>query len=339
MDLKEVKEKEIWNKFVSEHGPKSGSFLHSWEWTEFQGGKPIGMYQKGKLEAAAHLVETKLPAGKKYLYCPRGPISSSLWYVGDLVRVLADQYAQEQGTMFVRFDPPVEGSAKMSGKRIVSSATIQPKQTLLLDLSKETDQLLAEMHQKTRYNIRLAAKKGVAVEVLDPDQFDQVWPVFEQTAKRDKFQMHDQEYYKRMLSCGNDTRTCPPKLEEQRGKGVNVRLVVARYESKIIAATIMIDFAGVRTYLHGASSNQHREVMAPYAIHWHEIQDAVAQGFRYYDFWGVSDTNPAWKGITRFKRGFAGFEIQYPGTYDFALKSGQYWLYKIVRRLRYGFRA
>jgi len=328
MDLKEVKDKEIWNKFVKEHGPKSGSFLHSWEWTEFQGGQRIGMYQKGKLEALANLIETKLPAGKKYLYCPRGPVSSALWHVNDLVDVIAKQYACEQGIMFIRFDPPVEGSTKMSGKRIVSSATIQPKQTLLLDLSKEADQLLAEMHQKTRYNIRLAAKKGVAVEVLNPDQFDQVWPVFEQTAKRDKFQLHDREYYQRMLSCGNDTR-----------KGVKIRLVVARYNDQIIAATIMIDFAGVRTYLHGASSSQHREVMAPYAIHWHEIQDAIKQGYSYYDFWGVSDTNPEWKGITRFKRGFAGFEIQYSGTYDFALNLGQYWIYKIVRRLRYGFRA
>ncbi|MFH1314799.1 MAG: peptidoglycan bridge formation glycyltransferase FemA/FemB family protein [Candidatus Uhrbacteria bacterium] len=328
MNLLEITDKQIWNEFVQQHAPRSGAFLHSWEWAEFQGGKRIGMYQKDKMEAVAHLIETKLPAGKKYLYCPRGPLSSALWYVGDLVNLIAKQYAADQGAMFVRFDPPVEGSTKMTGKGIVSSAIIQPKQTLLLDLSKGADQLLVEMHQKTRYNIRLAEKKGVTVEELDSDQFDQVWPVFEQTAQRDKFQMHDREYYQKMLFCGADTR-----------EGVKFRLVIARYKNQIIAVTIMIDFAGVRTYLHGASSNQHREVMAPYAIHWHEIQDAIKQGHRYYDFWGVSDTNLEWKGITRFKRGFAGFEIQYPGTYDLALNSGQYWIYKILRRIRYGSRS
>jgi lipid II:glycine glycyltransferase (peptidoglycan interpeptide bridge formation enzyme) len=101
----------------------------------------------------------------------------------------------------------------------------------------------------------------------------------------------------------------------------------------------MIDFAGVRTYLHGASSNKHRNLMAPYAIHWHQIQDAKQQGLEGYDFWGVSDTNKQWKGITRFKRGFKGFEIEYAGTFDYVLNSTEYFLYQFARRLRYGKRG
>jgi peptidoglycan pentaglycine glycine transferase (the first glycine) len=323
MELKEVKDKKVWNKFVSEHGPKSGSFLHSWDWIQFQGGKPIGLYQKEKLEAVAHLIEKRLPAGKKYFYCPRGPVSSSLWFVGDLVRVLADQYAKKHGAMFIRFDSPVEGSGKKVGKRIRATASVQPKQTLLLDLKKDPERLLAEMHHKTRYNIRLAERKRIKVEVLGSDQFDQVWPVFEQTAERDQFGLHDKEYYQRMLS----------------SNGSLIRLVVAKHENEIIAATIMIDFAGVRTYLHGASSNKHRNLMAPYAIHWHQIQDAKQQGLEGYDFWGVSDTNKQWKGITRFKRGFKGFEIEYAGTFDYVLNSTEYFLYQFARRLRYGKRG
>jgi len=326
MEIKKIEDKKIWNDFVTEHGPRSGSFLHSWEWCEFQGGQTIGMYQNNKLEAVAHLIENGLPAGKKYLYCPRGPVSSALWYVGDLVEALAE-YSREQEVMFIRFDPPAEGTGRLSGRGFKKTATVQPKQTLQLDLSKGADRLLAEMHHKTRYNIRLSAKKDITIEVVDPGQFDRVWPVFEQTAQRDKFRLHGQEYYQRMLLCGTDTR-----------EGVNVRSVVTRYKDEIIAATIMIDFAGVRTYLHGASSNKHRNLMAPYAIHWHEIQDAIKQGYRYYDLWGVSDTNPAWKGITRFKRGFGGKEINYPGTYDLPLKKTEYFLYQLVRRLRYGSR-
>ncbi len=321
MEIRKVEDKKIWNEFVTEHGPRSGSFLHSWEWVRFQSGQAIGMYQKDKLEAAVHLIENQLPAGNKYLYCPRGPIASALWYVGDLVQGLR-QHAQDQGAMFIRFDPPVKGSGKLSGSSFIKTATVQPKQTLQLDLSKDAERLLAEMHHKTRYNIRLSAKKDLTIEVVDPGQFDQVWPVFEQTAERDKFRLHDQKYYKHMI----------------KSLGPMIRLVVAKHENEIIAATIMIDFAGVRTYLHGASSNKHRNLMAPYAIHWHEIQDAITQGYRYYDFWGVSDTNLAWKGITRFKRGFGGAEIEYPGTFDYVINKPQYLLYKIARRLRYGSR-
>ncbi len=342
MKLEEVKDKKLWNDFVSEHGPRSGSFLHSWEWGEFKyiAGEPVsrvGLFQKDKLEAVALLIETPLPYGYKYFFCPRGPVSSALWYDKDLAEVLAKQFAQEQGAMFLRFEPIAEGEA-MREPGVSKSASIHPKQTLLLDLKKESEQLLKDMHQKTRYNIRLAEKKGVAVEVLGSGQFDQAWPVFEETATRDKFRLHDKEYYQKLISHGSLIRSegqTPSKMAE---KNFAARLVVARYENEIIAATIMIDFAGVRTYLHGASSNKHRNVMAPYLIHWHEIQDAAKQGYRYYDFWGVSDTNPEWKGITRFKRGFGGEEIKYPGTYDLVLNKLQYLAYGIVRRVRYGSR-
>jgi len=326
MEIKKIDNQKIWNDFVTEHGPRSGAFLHSWEWGEYllsmgDHVRRLGLHQKDKLEAVACLIENQLPAGKKNLYCPRGPIASALWYVGDLVQSL-EQYTQDQGAMFIRFDCPVEGSGKLSGSRFVKTVTIQPKQTLQLDLSKDAERLLAEMHHKTRYNIRLAAKKEIKIEVLGADQFDQAWPVFEQTAERDKFRLHDQDHYKQMI----------------KSLGSMMRLVVAKHENEIIAAVIMIDFAGVRTYLHGASSNKHRNLMAPYAIHWHEIQDAIKQGYEYYDFWGVSDTNPAWKGITRFKRGFGGTEIEYPGTFDYVINKPQYLLYKIARRLRYGSR-
>ena len=322
MDLKIVNDKKKWNEFVQKHAPRSGAFLHSWEWVKFQDGRPIGMYQKDKLEAVTHLIKTALPGKKKYLYCPRGPLSSNLWYVGDLIEVIAKELPAAQEAMFIRFDPAIEGSGKMSGHGFRATATVQPKRTLMLDLSKEPERLLAEMHHKTRYNIRLAAKKDLVIEVLDPDQFDQVWPVFEETAQRDKFRLHDQDYYQQMLN----------------SLGSLGRLVVAKSKGQIIAATIMIDFAGVRTYLHGASSNEHRNLMAPYAIHWHEIQNAIKQGYKYYDFWGISKTNPDWKGITRFKKGFTGFEINYPGTFDYPLNKGQYLLYRLVRRLRYGSR-
>jgi peptidoglycan pentaglycine glycine transferase (the first glycine) len=300
----------LWNAYVAEHGPRSGAFLQSFEWGECQSSLGHHVYRRGDLShGAAQFVETRLPFGMNYLYCPRGPIG----------RVDLVEPAQKSAAMFVRIEP----EKKPSDVRLRPSVRVQPTHTLILDLTKGPEAILAAAHEKTRYNVRLAERKGVQVE-LDSKSFGDAWPLFEVTGQRGRFRLHDRDYYAMML--------------EQVQGGAKASLAVARYGGKVIAANIIMDFAGTRTYLHGASSDEHRNVMAPYLLHMKLIEEACALGLKAYDWWGVApaDAPPShsWTGITRFKLGFGGERVEYPGTFDLVTDPFKYGLYRFLRKLR-----
>ncbi|MBU0531826.1 MAG: peptidoglycan bridge formation glycyltransferase FemA/FemB family protein [Candidatus Uhrbacteria bacterium] len=329
MEIKPIEDKEQWNKFVAQHGPRSGAFLHSFEWGRFQeaiGRKVhrVGAFQGEDQIAAALVIEHSLPAGQKYVYCPRGPIFVDKKFNPEVLEEIARDFAAGSKAMFFRFEPPVETASTKTSRIIKPTVSVQPKETLILDLSLGMDELLAEMHHKTRYNMRLAEKKGVEVVELGLEDFDSVWDLFHQTATRNEFRLHEKSHYTKLFDS-------LPKSGEPA-----VRLIGARHEGDLIAAVINIDFAGTRTYLHGASATFKRNLMAPFAIHAHEITNAIDCGFLWYDLWGISDVNPNWKGITRFKRGFGGIEIAYSGTYDLILRQPQYMLYSLARKVLYG---
>ncbi len=331
MQIREVADKKTWNEFVANNGPRSGAFLHSWEWGEFQAAigrkvRRVGIYEGDQQIAAALVVEHVLPAGQKYIYCPRGPIFYEKKFKAEILNRLASKLGSVSGSIFFRFEPPVEQAPTLMNSRVRPTVSVQPKETLLLDLAKGAESLLKEMHQKTRYNIRLASKKGVKVKELGFDQFGHIWDLFKQTAKRNEFRLHESSHYKELFN------------QFSRSGEPAVRFIGAYFEDDLIATVINVDFAGTRVYLHGASSDYHRNVMAPFAIHWHEIEDAIKRGYLWYDFWGVSDINPNWKGITRFKRGFGGEELKYPGTFDFVLNKPKYLMYSWIRRFVYGSR-
>lgn len=210
-------------------------------------------------------------------------------------------------------------------KRFVKTIDLQPADTLITDLHLPRETRLAAMHAKSRYNLRLAERKGVEVDLSAAVAFDEVWPLFEITARRGKFSLHPKAYYQAMLS----TLATGP---------CRAFLAVARFEGTIVAANLMIDEGKTRTYLHGASSDQHREVMAPYLLHSVLMEDAVAKGMVAYDWWGVSPEeakkNHPWAGVTRFKLGFGGERVSYPGTFDAVIHPARYGLYILARRAR-----
>jgi lipid II:glycine glycyltransferase (peptidoglycan interpeptide bridge formation enzyme) len=123
------------------------------------------------------------------------------------------------------------------------------------------------------------------------------------------------------------------------GQSGFLKMFLAEYQGKIIAANLIILFGDCVTYVHGASGDEYREVMAPHLLQWRQIQAAKKLGFKYYDFWGVAPTGAdekhPWQGITRFKRGFAGSEFNYLGARDLILDTFWYRIYKTVQRLRF----
>jgi len=219
----------------------------------------------------------------------------------------------------------------------------QPQHTLILDITKSEEEILSQMKQKTRYNIRLAERKGVKIKKISRPNNQEIQTFLNlsaQTSKRDKFQIHPKEYYQKMLKilCQNSM----------------AKLFLAEYQNEIIAANIVIFFSGKAIYSHGASSSNHREAMAPYLLHWEQIKEAKKLECQSYDFWGIdfskskiqnskSQINSKfktqnsklnnWVGITRFKKGFGGEEISYLESYDVILKPILYWVYKIGKKI------
>ena len=202
------------------------------------------------------------------------------------------------------------------GLALQKSVNQQPAQTLVVDLAASPEELLAAMHQKTRYNARLAEKKGVVVRQGTLADFPAFWQLMSQTGERDAFRLHSEQHYRRILEKGADVYS----------------LFVAEMEGRVLAAGIFAFFGDTATYVHGASSNQDRQYMAPYALQWQVMSFAKKQGYRYYDFFGVD--NSKWPGVTRFKMGFGGQIEAYPGTFDIIFNRGYYNFYQVARRLR-----
>jgi lipid II:glycine glycyltransferase (peptidoglycan interpeptide bridge formation enzyme) len=180
------------------------------------------------------------------------------------------------------------------------------------------------MKPKTRYNIKLAEKKRVTIRIAGPEAFDEFMVLMKDTAKRDGFSLHLADRYLNMLKV-------------LKGGECRAFLAFADFEGKALAANLMIDSFGMRTYLHGASSSEMRNVMAPYALHWHLIKDAAERGMSAYDFWGIAPVGAPedhpWAGITRFKLGFGAEVVEMPGTFDFPLSTFWYGIYKLARRV------
>ena len=202
--------------------------------------------------------------------------------------------------------------------------SVQPQHTIAMDLSKTEEELLVQMHEKTRYNVRLAERRGVLVKQVPADSgIKTFWELLEETAERDGFSAHPRAHYEKLAEVFS---------ESQDASSPHARLYAAEYRDTPLAAALIMFHAGTATYLHGASSNEHRELMAPHLLHWHIMQDAKAAGYATYDFWGIDDKNPYWAGITRFKRGFGGSEFSYSDSYDIISSGMWYGAYRVARK-------
>ena len=283
------------------------SFLQSAGWEEFQ--KSVG--NKVFRVDDVLLIQKSLPFNKCYFYIPRADI--------DIDKV--KELAKKENCIFLRIEPA--DKLQVTSYKLQKVADVQPSKTVILDLDKSEEEILKDMHQKTRYNIRLAEKKGVKIKELN--DFEVFWNLMEETTKRDKFRGHGKEYYEKMLSL---TPNPSP-----RGRGeLNIKLYAAEYEGKVLAVGIFVFYDDTATYLHGASTHENKNVMAPYLLHWEMIKLAKKQGYKYYDFYGIDEQK--WAGITRFKKGFSTEETNYSGAFDVVFNKGWYLVYKIFKKIR-----
>lgn len=328
MQLINITNRKQLNDFIASQ--KMSQFLQSFEWGEFQekvAGKifRLGVINDDSLVVVATIVKKTLPMGKSYFYCPRGPIEQSVDIsrstqardeTAELLFNDIRKLAREEEVMFLRLEPLNELCIKDLKSQVLKTLDVQPSNTLVLDLTKLEVELLGEMHAKTRYNIKLAEKRGVIIEEAEAIRFDDFWQLMSETSERDNFRLHGINYYKNMLEVDSKY----------------IKLYFASHNGNPISTGIFSFFGDTVTYLHGASSSVDRNVMAPYLLHWQIINLAKSQGYKYYDFNGVDEKR--WPGVTRFKNGFGGSAVNYPGTFDMIFDQGWYSIYKMVRKAR-----
>lgn len=293
------------------------SFLQSPEWEAFQ--KLLGRRTYRRCDML--LIEHTLPFGQHYLYAPRPLLDTPHSLAAFLEGVR--EIARDQGTLFLRIDPLATSHPLALGSHAAPS--IQPRHTTFLDLTASEEELLAGMHAKTRYNIRLAERKEVRVDQAGSGDLGRFLDILRETSARDHFRTHEPSHYEKLL--------------EVRSGDFSNELFFATYRRAVLAGALVNFYRpfSSATYLHGASSRNHREKMAPHLLHWRIAQEAKKRGFRTYDLWGVDAKD--WPGLTRFKLGFGGSIREYPPSVDFVFQPLRYLLYRFARMMARGFLA
>lgn len=299
-------------------------FLQSELWLRFQEatGKETVPFS-GDGFSANGIVHT-LPFVGRYLYIPRGPLAEESAFLASLLAL-----AQEKKAKWLRIEPPTaklldELTANTSFRVVKAPHDMQPREIFKMDITPQEEQLLSDMKPKTRYNIRLAEKRSVRVFETREERYIQAFlDLITATSGRKGITPHARTYYEKFFT------TLPQDV---------CRLFVAEYQGMVLAANMVIFYGDTVTYLHGGSSDLHREVMAPHLLQWEQIKVARSLGFAYYDFGGVKTAtkNSSWTGITNFKRGFSPQTepLLYPGTYDIVLAPFSYTLYRMLQKLK-----
>jgi peptidoglycan pentaglycine glycine transferase (the first glycine) len=276
------------------------------------------------------------------LYSPKGPL---LDWSDEVLRnrVLNDlqAFAKKQDAIFLKTDPDVVlgtgvpqaeddyidkgGQVVMSELKrrgwLYSSDQIQFKNTVLIDLNPSEEELLAQMKQKTRYNIRLAEKKGVNLRVGNQEDLGMLYKMYAETSIRDGFVIRDEDYYKTVwnLFMKAGSPACVPLIADVNGEPV--------------AAIFVFYFAERAYYVYGMSRDKHREKMPTYLLQWEAIKRAKTMGCRVYDLWGapdVLDESDSMWGVYRFKEGLGGKVVRTLGAWDFAPHPFWYKLYSEI---------
>lgn len=307
-------------------------FLQSPEWLRLQEatGKSIVPFEEGDFLANG-IVHT-LPLVGKYLYIPRGPRQSNHQSPNSTfqknIQKLVEE-AKEKKMKWVRIEPEteeiLEAIKTTVSERVVSAPhDMQPREIFKIDISKSEGELLAGMKPKTRYNIRLAEKRGVSVyETREAKHIEAFLGLITATSGRKGITSHPKSYYEKFF------QVLPREM---------CRLFVAEYQGEIIAANLVMFSGDTVTYLHGGTADRHRDAMAPYLLQWEQIKVAKEEGYHRYDFGGVhtGSTSSSWGGITKFKTGFSPSTppIVFPGSYDIILDSRGYLLYDGLRHLQ-----
>lgn len=342
MDLRKISDnqKTQYNKLVTH-------VIQSWEWGEFRESMGLrvlryGLYSDGKLKIAFQITLHAIPFTNKYVgYLPKGPFPDK-----ELTEALK-KIAKEQNCAFIKVEPNIPASVIPSAseesvskprdfsalprndKLIAQNFHPSPKPlftkyNFIIDLTKSEEELLKNMHHKTRYNIRVAQKHGVIVEErTDDEAFEIYLKLYFETTRRQDYHGHNEEYHKKVWQTLKDSGMA--------------KILVAFYKKEPLTAWMLLNFKDNLYYPYGGSSKSHSEVMANNIICWEAIKLGKKLGLKTFDMWGAlgpnANSNDPWYGFHRFKQGYDGKLVEYIGTYDLVLNWPIYLAFTAIDKL------
>lgn len=346
--------RENWNDLISTLPGRH--VLQTWEWGDSKKANGWVPIQKvwhdadGKVAAAAQILARTVSVSGvnlplRIMYIPRGPLLQD-WYDPQLrAKVLADlrSLGKQHKAIFIKIDPEVEYGRGVPGPErqsdrpqtdtlvtniaaagwITSTEQVQFKNTMSIDLRPSPEDLLARMKQKTRYNVRLATRRGVTVRPGISSDLNLLYRMYAETSLRDGFTIRNENYYLTLWHKFMEAQMAEPLIAEVDGEPV--------------AAVVIFRFGGRAWYMFGMSREAHREKMPNYLLQWEAILRAKDVGCVEYDLWGAPDefveSDELW-GVYRFKEGLGGEVVRYIGAWDLPLNNLFYRFYtQMIPRL------
>ncbi len=311
--------------------------LQTWAWGEFrkQTGvkvERIGFFEGQKLTQAFQVTFHKIPHFNQTIgYLPKGPMPDEEQL--DVLRQLGEKH----NALFVKLEPNIAQeagapSAHDAIKRFLVDHGCVPgrplftKYTFQLNLQQSEEKIFAQLKSKTRYNVRLAAKKGVQIfEKTSQEGMDEYIDILQETTNRQGFYAHSPEYFKTLWNTLGTTNM--------------LHIFHAVYQDKIIVSWIVFHFHDIFYYPYGASRTAHRDVMASNLMMWEMIIYAKKLGCHTFDMWGSlgpkPDKNDPWYGFHKFKEGYGGTLTEFIGTYDLVLNEQMYKIYRVAENVRW----
>lgn len=319
-----------------------GHVLQSYAWGQVKGRtgwKPLYLVleDRGRIAAAALILKRRLPRLNRCIfYSPRGPVfdlhDEKLF---DAFLAAVREVGRRERAVLWKIDPDVAASDERLKAYLASRGFVpagreggfsgtQPRFVFRLDITPSAEELLAAFAPKTRYNIRLAQRRGVEVRVAAREELSVFYSLLVETAKRDRFLIRGERYFE--------------IIWEELVERDLARYFLAWYGDIPIAGALALSMGGKAWYLYGASANHHRELMPNYLMQWAMIQWAKERGCTLYDFRGVSGDlspdNPLY-GLYRFKKGFGGRFTEFIGEHDFVLSPLWYRFWNFAQPMYY----
>jgi lipid II:glycine glycyltransferase (peptidoglycan interpeptide bridge formation enzyme) len=345
MRVVEIAEPQEWDQSLLDL--PNPHILQSWAWGAVKSrhgwsATRLLFQEEGRTVAAASVLERQLPRlPVSILYVPKGPILD--WKdagLAERIMVELEHLVRRRRALFLKIDPDVYyqddvllavagGRATNAGEMArtlhargwrLSDDQIQFRNTVLLDLVPPEDELLAAMKSKTRYNVRLAMRRGVTVvEGTTDEDLEVFYRLYAETAQRDGFLIRPPEYYRDAWGSFLEAGLA--------------RLLLAEFKGEAVAGLVLFAFGATAWYMYGASSNRHRKHMPNQLLQWEAIRQARSAGCRLYDLWGAPDeldeSDPMW-GVVRFKLGLGGQLVQGLGAWDFPVTRAGYRFYTAI---------
>ncbi|MFZ2414642.1 MAG: peptidoglycan bridge formation glycyltransferase FemA/FemB family protein [Minisyncoccia bacterium] len=316
-------------------------FANSWsygKWQKFTG-KQVKNYivsSGQEILGGFQIVRYSLPLHLNYLYISHGPVLKRKLAKSQENELLSflKKLAIKEHSIFIRIDPWPETLNNQTDKswRIAPSYSYhgtytQPRFEWVLDIFSSEKELLSKMHPHSRYNIKLAEKKGVKIIKVSKDQLENYFEIFYslllETAKRNHFNLHPKDYYAYLFQKSPDT----------------IELFLAEYNNDYLAADLIYYEGNVANWLFGGSSNNYRNLGPTFLLQWRSILSAKEKGYKYYSFGGIYNSDypnmyKEYKGITFYKKNYGGFYLNYNPSYIYSPQPFLNWLYNTRRLLK-----